>query len=261
VPSKFSAERTSADNPAERPIRERQLAAYHRALHYIKGFRVLELGCGEGIGSYLLAEKAACVVAVDYSEEALYSARLRYGDRGIDFRFMKVPPIDFREASFDAVICFQMIEHLDTPQKLVAEVQRVLVNDGLALFATVNKEESITQNPYHLHEFGAHELKDLLLSHFPQVEMYGVFGDELFARYWENNRKWAANFMRLDVFGLAKHLPHKLKAPLFDAASRLMRTRLEQHDPRLCSTITYKNFAFQADSFEGCLDFFAVCQK
>ncbi|UCD57082.1 MAG: class I SAM-dependent methyltransferase [Candidatus Hydrogenedentota bacterium] len=258
---KFSAERTSADDAAEKPIRERQLAAYHRSLAYVKANRVLEVGCGEGIGASLLAGKAASVVAVDHSEKALRVARARYGADNIEFRLMKVPPIDFADASFETAVCFQMVEHLDEPGRLVAEIGRVLRNDGTALFATANKAETISDNPYHLHEFSAEEFEELLEAHFGSTEMYGVFGDESFMRYWQNNRKWVSTFMRADIFHLSRHLPRPLKQRLFDTVSRLMRARLMQADPDLCHNIMHENFIFRRNEFTGCLDFFAVCRK
>lgn len=257
----FSAERTPTDNSSEKPIKERQLAAYYRALNYVEGCRLLEIGCGEGIGASLLATKAASVTAIDYSQEALRVARERFGRNNIDLALMKVPPIVFPALSYDAVVCFQMIEHLQQPEKLLVEIRRVLRGGGIALFATVNKDEVITENPYHLHEFAAREFEELLKSHFEAVEMYGVFGDELFMRYWQNNRKWASAFLRLDFLDLSAHLPRTLRQRLFDGASRLMRTRLKHRDPDLCGGITHDNFIFRPNEFVGCLDFFAVCRK
>jgi SAM-dependent methyltransferase len=201
------------------------------------------------------------MVALDYSQEAINIARSRYGHCGVQFKLMKVPPIDFPECSFDAVVCFQMIEHLSEPEQLVVEIQRILVQNGIALFATVNKQETITENPYHLHEFTSAEFEGLLKKHFQTIDIFGVYGDEAFAKYWQNNRKWVTNFMRLDFLGLSRRLPRNIKARLFDAASRLMRAHLKQKNPELCSGITYKNFKFRPNEFSGCLDFFAVCRK
>jgi SAM-dependent methyltransferase len=261
LPAHISAERTPANNSAERPIRERQLAAYYQALQYIEGLRVLEIGCGEGIGPSLLARRAASVLALDYSEKAISISRQLYGDCGIQFQLMKVPPISFPQDSFGAVVCFQMIEHLKEPEELVVEINRVLGDGGCALIATVNKEESISENPYHLHEFTAVELECLLKKNFDEVKMYGVFGDELFGRYWQNNRRWVNYFLRLDILRLSERLPRELKIRLFDAASRSMRWWLKHRDPELCSEITHRNFVFRANEFTGCLDFFAVCRK
>ncbi len=261
LPSKISAERTPVANPSEKPIRERQLSAYHRALTLVEGLRVLELGCGEGIGASLLVDKAASIVALDYSQEALDVAKKRYGNPGIQFRRSQVPPIDYPEGSFEAVVCFQMVEHLQNPKELLAEIRRVLTENGVALISTVNKEESISSNPYHLHEFTATEFKNLLEQHFPKVEMYGVFGDEVFTQYWRNNRRWVNNFMRLDVLHLAERLPQHLKVRLFDLSSRLMRNSLRRRNSHLCEGITHKNFLYRLNEYAGCLDFFAVCHN
>ncbi len=237
------------------------MAAYRKALEYVEGRRVLEIGCGEGIGASVLAEKASSVLAIDYSDETLDFARGKYGAGDIDFKKMKVPPMDFPDSSIEAVVCFQMIEHLEKPERLISEINRVLREDGLALLATVNKDETLSENPYHLHEFTAGEFLDLLAKHFGDVEMLGVYGDELFMRYWENNRRWVSGFMRLDFLNLSSLLPAGLKQWLFDAASSLMRSRLKKGAPDLCESITHENFLFRSGEYDGCLDFFAVCRK
>ncbi len=200
-------------------------------------------------------------MALDYSEEALQIARTKHAAGNIEFTLMKVPPLDFPDKSFDAAVCLQMIEHLEKPETLVAEIKRVLRDDAVALFATVNKEETISDNPYHLHEFSADDFRRLLNTHFGSVVIYGVFGDELFLRYWRSNRKWVNTFMRADILGFSRRLPRGIKQRLFDAASRFMRARLKRGSPELCQSITHENFIFRQDEFDGCLDFFAVCRK
>ncbi len=257
----YSAERTPADDAAEKPIRERQLAAYHQALDYVEARRVLEIGCGEGVGTSILARRAHSIIAIDYSEKALQVARTQCASENVEYRPMKVPPLDFDDASFDAVVCFQMIEHLEKPEALVGEISRVLRNDALALIATVNKEESISENPYHIHEFTGGEFRSLLEKAFDSVEFSGVHGDETFMRYWQSNKSWVNGFMRLDVLKISHRLPPRLKQRLFDAASRLMRLSLKRNEPGLCNSITHENFLFRRDELAGCLDFFAVCRK
>ncbi|MBI4830877.1 MAG: class I SAM-dependent methyltransferase, partial [Candidatus Lindowbacteria bacterium] len=234
---------------------------YYKALEYVEGRRTLEIGCGEGVGAGLLASKAASLVAVDYSQDALKVAKSQHDASSVKFVMMKAPPIDFRDASFDAVVCFQMIEHTERPAQIVDEIRRVLRNGGVALIATVNKEEAISNNPYHIHEFSSESFRELLERYFESVETYGVFGDELFMRYWKSNRQWVNTFMRFDVFRLSDRLPEAFKRRLFDVASSLMRASLKRRDPELCRNITHKNFVFHAGRFAGCLDLFAVCRK
>ncbi|GAB4334669.1 MAG: hypothetical protein Kow0099_06840 [Candidatus Abyssubacteria bacterium] len=261
IAKKYSIERTPSENSAEKPMRERQMAAYHKALEYVHGRKVLEIGCGEGIGASILAQEAASIVAIDYSEEALETAHARYGGSNIEFRLMKVPPIHFNDGFFDVVISFQMIEHLEEPDGLVIEMKRTLRDDGTALLATVNKDEMLSNNPYHVHEFTPSEFERFVRKHFAYAELFGVFGDELFMQYWENNRKWVRSVMRADIFNLSARLPLRLRKPVYDVANQLMRVFLKQRDPHLCDRITHRNLIFRPNQLIGSLDFFAVCSK
>jgi ubiquinone/menaquinone biosynthesis C-methylase UbiE len=260
VSTEYSGERTPSEDPAFQPVRALQLAAYHRALEYANGRRVLEIGCGEAVGTSILAAEAESVVALDYSRETLQAACQKHGDTTIEFVVMKVPPIDFADNSFDVIVCFQMIEHLEEPDGLVAEIKRVLHDRGVALFSTVNKEETLTENPYHVHEFGPHEFNDFLKSHFGHVQTYGVFGDELFMKYRQTNQRWVRALMRADIFNLVDRIPRALRRRLYDAAGRFMRIRLKRQNPALCESITHENFLFRPNEFDGCLDLFGVCR-
>jgi SAM-dependent methyltransferase len=130
--------------------------------------RVLDLGSGSGHGSRILRESGARVVALD-----LDAASLRREPPGVRARAEALP---FGDASFDAVVCFETLEHLAEPAALLAEAARVLRREGALLLSTPDREvyteRARNRNPHHLRELDQRELAALLGAHFSEVRLY-----------------------------------------------------------------------------------------
>ncbi len=103
------------------------------------GDRVLDLGCGEGrhaITAY--TNERVHVVALDLSSEDLAVARERFrdfeiaddGERSLSFLRGSGLALPFADASFDKVICAEVLEHIPDYQAVVREIQRVLKPGG-----------------------------------------------------------------------------------------------------------------------------------
>jgi ubiquinone/menaquinone biosynthesis C-methylase UbiE len=257
----ITAERTSSTLRSDGVIRQRQLAAYHKACDFIHGKSVLEIGCGEGAGTEILSKAAREIVAIDYSEKAVKIAGSRSFSSKIGFQNEKVPPINTPDNTFDVVIMLQMIEHLENPGPLLQEIARVLKKGGMLLVSTVNKKESLSDNPFHLHEFDRDELEVVLREYFTQVEMSGLYGDEKHTQYLNKNKKRVAGVLKLDALGIYPRLPVSLRKILYSTANRLMRMSLRYGCKELCDAISHDNFIFKQNETEGCLDLFAGCTK
>ena len=156
------------------------LHRYAYAAKLVEGKRVLDLASGEGYGSNLLAQHASAVIGVDIDASAVEHACARYGNRGANIQFItgsitNVPIPD--NHSFDAVICFEAIEHMEDQNGLLAEVKRLLKTDGLFIVSTPNKlvyqDHSKEENPFHLKELTFEEFKTLLAKHFKYVQFLG----------------------------------------------------------------------------------------
>lgn len=140
--------------------------------------RVLDLGSGEGYGSSILASRALSVLGVELDPLAVEHSRRNYNRSNLTFiegTVLDLAGLD--DHSFDVVVCFEVIEHLTDHARLLAEVRRVLSEDGLFVVSTpdrdVYNEELGHVNPYHLKEMDAGEFKDLLASQFSRVEIFG----------------------------------------------------------------------------------------
>ena len=174
-PLALTGERTLPDVPAENYWYRRHLAVYEWIAARVAGLRVVDLACGEGYGSAVLARTAAEVVGVDANPEAHEHARLRY--TAPNLRFERALVEDYSEPR-DAIVFLQTIEHIHEPGALLdgfartAPVSYVSTPNRLTL-APPGADKS--DNPWHLREYTASEYRDLLRPHFARIELHGVF--------------------------------------------------------------------------------------
>ncbi len=157
-------------------VREIWYEHWHRyafALHFAEGKRVLDAACGEGYGSALLARRAASVTGVDIDRASIEHARARYaagGDR-LAFQSADVTALDLPPASFDLIVSFETLEHVQAQEQMLAGFARLLKPDGLLLISSPDKatytDAQGHANPYHVRELYRDEFQALLGRHFP----------------------------------------------------------------------------------------------
>ena len=151
-------------------------ARYKFAEALVHGKLVLDAGCGLAYGSTYLAASARRVVALDASQEALDAARDEFTHSRVDPLQGDCGRLPFRDASLDAVVAFEVIEHLDDWQLLMSEAARVLVPHGQFIVSTPNRLYSVESreepNPFHAHEFEHQEFKEELGRHFPHILLF-----------------------------------------------------------------------------------------
>jgi len=136
------------------------IARYTFAGQWVSGKTVLEIGCENGYGaSYLLSKGAKKVIGGDISEKAIEYARGHYQRDGLHFMLLDAQKLQFADSSFDVVVAFEIIEHLDKYTDFLDECKRVLKDGGTFICSTPNKDV-ISPNsekpwfPDHTKEFG-----------------------------------------------------------------------------------------------------------
>src|ERR1700682_5820762 len=152
---------------------------YAFARRFAAGKRVLDAACGEGYGSALLGDVATSAVGVGIDSSAIAPASERYGE-GDRVRFLtgSCSALPMPDASVDAVVSFETIEHLDAADqpKMLAEFPRVLKPEGLLIISSPNKrlysDAREYVNEFHRHELYRDGLAVLLASSFPAQSWY-----------------------------------------------------------------------------------------
>ena len=249
-----TAERVSNRDASDNYVFQRSILAYYKAAELVSG-DVLEIGTGMGYGVEVVAPAADKYVTIDKS--CAYNVEL---PANAEFRQMTVPPLDFADESFDYVISFQVIEHIKNDKEFVAEASRVLRKGGKFIVSTPNAPMSLTRNPWHVREYTAEELKELLSKEFSQIDMMGVGGNEKIMEYYEANRRGVKRITRFDILDLQHRLPRWMLQIPYDILNRLNRRRLLDQNNELTSSITMEDYSIEAVT-EECFDLYFIAQK
>lgn len=254
----FTTEITSDQLPSDNPLHQRLLKAYVAVEDYIVG-DVLEVGCGEGRGIELVIKKAKSFTAIDKIEEVIDKLKIRYPEG--KFLSGNIPPFDGLESnSFDTVISFQVIEHIQDDGFFLKEINRVLRPGGKAYLTTPNRVMSLTRNPWHIREYTSEELLSLAQQHFTEATMKGITGDEKVMAYYERNKRSVERIARLDFLNLQKRLPAGIYKIPYELLNRWNRNKLKDADDELVSGITHENYPVTDDGAKA-LDLFLFVQK
>jgi SAM-dependent methyltransferase len=241
-PLALTGERTLPDVPEENYWYRRHLVVYEWIAAQLGGVRAIDMACGEGYGSDVLARSAVSVVGVDANPEAHEHARLRYQHPNL--RFARELVDTFSEPA-DAVVFLQTIEHLEDPGAVLDHFRSLVGEGGRVFVSTPNvltlapKGAPRSDNPWHVHEYRREEFERLCRAHFGGVEMYGLF----------HARKLRVHEIALRLGWDRVHKTLRLSKPFYD---------------RFTPAIAVSDFALhpahEAD-LDKALDFLAVCRS
>jgi SAM-dependent methyltransferase len=216
----------------------RHFCAYKFAKEYSRNKSVLDIGCGEGYGSFYLASFAKQVVAIDYNQEIIDFAKNKYPKDNLSFYVQDIEKLNSLQNKFNLICSFQVIEHIADAKKLLGSINNLLHEGGIFICSTPNRldaspDSQVPLNKFHLKEYLLDEFKELLEADFGKVEIYGL------------KRSRRLNFYRrLKKIGLFNFLPCAIN-PVMKYYNR----------------IDYEDFIILKDRLDASLDFIAVCSR
>jgi SAM-dependent methyltransferase len=248
----FTGERLHAGDPLFALDLARHEAAYEVARGMLATGRVLDLGCGSGYGAAGLAGRGAAVVALDRVAPDRASrhsaARFVRADLGA---------VPLAPGRFELIVSFQVIEHLADPGPYLDAIADLLAPGGTAVLTTPNVLTSDGVNPYHVHEYRAEELRDLLHMRFSEVRVEGIGASDPVRRALEARSRRIRTILRLDPLRLRERLPRAWVERLFALFAVLVRRlgRAAEGAPE----VTPRDFPL-GPADERCLDLLAFCR-
>jgi SAM-dependent methyltransferase len=215
----LTGERTVPGVAAENYWFRRHEAAYRFVLPLVTGATVLEVGCGEGYGTALLAGAARRVLGLDYDALTVAHATATYPR--VRFVRANLAALPVPSGSADVVAALQVIEHVWNHPEFVRECLRALRPGGRLVVTTPNRLTfspglDTPRNPFHTKEFTAAELAELLTGcGFEMGALYGLHagsrlraldatygGSFVGAQLASTPESWPAR-LRRDVAGVA----------------------------------------------------------
>jgi SAM-dependent methyltransferase len=232
-PLELTGERTLPDVPAENYWFRRHLVVYEWVAERCAGLDVVDMACGEGYGTDVLARRARQVTGVEANPEAYEHARLKYTRPGV--RFVR-NMIELHSEPCDAVVFLQTIEHVPDPEQVLRHFKETATTvyvstPNLLTLAPPGAHKS--GNPWHLREYRAEEFRALCESVFDHVELLGLF----------HARKLRAHELALRAGWDRVHQALRITRPFYD---------------RFTPAISARDFALRPDGLERALDFVAV---
>jgi SAM-dependent methyltransferase len=246
----ITGERVSSAQGGFNPSFQRHRAEYRLCASLLGDGRVLDLGCGTGHSWQELLPRET--VGVDLEASAL-QGQARETHRA-DMR-----ALPFEAGAFDAVVSIQSIEHVPDPERVLAEVVRVLRPAGRAVFVTPNRltfgrpDEII--DPYHYVEYDPRELRRLCERFFDSVEISGLQASPRYRAIHDAERRELDRLLSLDPLRLRRLVPRRLRQRLYD--SRLNDDRAAPRPGAL--EIGVQDFWLQPTAVERSIDLFAIC--
>ena len=232
-PLELTGERTLPDVPAENYWFRRHLVVYEWIAERCAGLKVVDMACGEGYGTEVLARRAREVTGVDANPDAFEHARLKYTRPGV--RFVR-NMIELHSEPCDAVVFLQTIEHVPDPQGVLRHFKEMagtvyVSTPNLLTLAPPGADKS--GNPWHLREYRVAEFRALCESVFERVDLYGLF----------HARKLRVHELALRAGWDRVHPALGITKAFYD---------------RFTPAIGARDFALRRDGLEGALDFVAV---
>lgn len=128
-----------------------RLNLLERTVGPIAGLRILDLGAGMGGFAVAATLQGATVTACEYHQPygPIIALRADRHNRSLAICHAAGEALPFPPASFDVVVCWDVLEHVQSPRQVVQEIARVLLPGGCALLTVINRHAWVDPH-YHM---------------------------------------------------------------------------------------------------------------
>jgi 2-polyprenyl-3-methyl-5-hydroxy-6-metoxy-1,4-benzoquinol methylase len=150
------------------------LDRYKFASNFVNEKNVLDAACGTGYGSNLLyrAGNAKNVVGLDNEIAAVKYAQEKYSAKNVHFVNGSITKLPFADNSFDVVVSFETIEHVNEENELLSETWRMLRKNGTFILSTPNDWGVDELAPFHVRSYTLEMLRVTISQYFEIREIY-----------------------------------------------------------------------------------------
>ena len=106
----------------------------------IKNKKILDIGCGGGILSEELSKMGANVTGIDSSKKSINIAKKHANEQDLEIEYINGSILDVSDlGKFDCIVCFEMIEHILNPKKLIEKIETISQKRSHLFMSTINR--------------------------------------------------------------------------------------------------------------------------
>jgi len=234
----------------------RRMAIYNYFRGHVADRKVLEVGFGDGYGTYGLASVAKEITGTEVTLSLVERARAAYVRENLYYLKGDMDRLPFPDAAFDVIVSTHTLEHVRDHMKFLREAHRVLKAGGEAVIATHNRK-AVLDNPYCRREFSAKQFSKALRKVFGDVEVSGLRGSERYAAQ-AGGMGLARKVLTHDVLGIRRFMPRFVVVPL---CKRALESAGEMAVAQGQDGITIDDFQVTKYEARHSLDLIGVCKK
>ncbi len=261
IPEKF-------ESKEEYLIYLRHLFAYEFAKDkFSDNSYVLEVGCGEGYGTSLLSQNGVNIIGLDVDKNTIEHGSNKYGSENCIFRVYDGVNIPYENDTFDTVISFQVIEHIQDDINYVSEIYRVLKRNGFFILTTPNRTYRLKSgqkpwNRFHIREYYPDELENILKNKFLDVKVWGIRGNEEVQKIEIERVKQGISIISFNPLNLRKLIPEPLKPVIIKILRRIThRNHRSKNDRDFLNKYGLKDYYAIKSNVRESLDLLGICKK
>lgn len=250
------------------------LHRYAIAMELAKGKKVLDIACGEGYGSNLMATVAENVTGMDIDKATIEKAKQKYKKDNIIFLDADAENIPVTSHTYDMVVSFETLEHVKNLSQMIRECKRVLRPGGLLIISTPDKNNYSDKtgylNPFHTKELYLNELESVLKERFNVVKIYqqvATFVSLITCQEIQNLNRYTGNFSNIEknieleplyFFALVSDEPLPSLSNSIFMGNTIIQQSLNEKVKMVTSTFTYRLGHFILYPFKKIFNLFSI---